>query len=337
MNELKTIVVFGSTGNCGVKTIEYFLNKGVKIYGFARREGSVNHSNYIHTKGDIQDWDSFSGLPQNPDLIINFAGVQPSILQTSEKTDLFGTLETYIDVNIRGILNVLRYAFECKSSTYIYTTTHREYENYWMERLPLENNMPQAINYKGDHTMYAISKLAGRMMGDYFSEAFNIRVFNLRLPMIFMIPDEPFYLANGEKRIMPFLKIIRDAIQGKDLEIWGDPEMPRDYVSIDNLINLIELCYRSDLSHGTFNVGTGEAVTTDHFVKTIGDVFAPEGVKLNFIYKPMNNTYKSAVYDVSEHKQKLGYQPVLLKQMLEKMKSELKDRQLIEKWGWVKG
>ena len=62
---------------------------------------------------------------------------------------------------------------------------------------------------------------------------------------------------------MPFLRVIRAAINGEKLEIWGDPEMKRDYVHVGNLINLIKLCQSSDLDGGTFNVGTGEAVTTE--------------------------------------------------------------------------
>lgn len=333
---INSVVILGSTGNCGKITIEHFLKTGATIFGVARKLSPIDDENYNHIQGDIQDWETFTQLPRNPDMIINFAGVQPSILETSETTDLFKTLTSYIDVNIKGVLNVLRYTLECKNSTYVYTTTHREFENYWKDRKPIANNLPQGINYKGDHTMYAISKYTGRMMGDYFSEAFGLRVFNLRLPMIFLVPEEPYYLANGEKRVMPFLKVIKDAINGEDLEIWGDPEMPRDYVGIQNLINLIELCHRSELDRGTFNVGTGEGVSTEEFVRTIGDVFGPEGEKLNYKYKPDKHTYKSAVYDIKEHKEHLGYEPILLRKMLENLKDEISKNNLMEKWGWTK-
>ena len=38
-------------------------------------------------KGDICDDTLYGKLPQNLDLVINFAGVQPSILKHSENTD----------------------------------------------------------------------------------------------------------------------------------------------------------------------------------------------------------------------------------------------------------
>ena len=61
--------------------------------------------------------------------------------------------------------------------------------------------------------------------------------------------------------------------------------MKRDYVHVGNLINLIKLCQSSDLDGGTFNVGTGEAVTTEAFIRAIGTTFAadPENVD---VYRP---------------------------------------------------
>lgn len=193
--------------------------------------------------------------------------------------------------------------------------------------------MPTAINYSGDHTMYAITKTSAMMMGDYYGEAFGIRVFNLRLPMMFMVPEEPYYLVNGEERVMPYLQIIKDAIEGKSLQIWGDPEMKRDYVHIENLIQLINLCNDSDLKKGTFNVGTGEGVTTESFIKNIGKVFGKD--ELEYIYKIEKKTYKCAVYNIEEQKSILGYQPILLNEMLEKIKQEIMERELFEKWDWI--
>ena len=192
--------------------------------------------------------------------------------------------------------------------------------------------MPTAINYKGDHSMYAITKTSAKMIGDYYGQMFDTRVFNLRLPMIFLVPDSPYYLKDGEPTLMPFLKVISDAINGESLEIWGDPNMPRDYVYMDNLLSLIELCYKSDLPGGTFNVGTGEGVTTEEFVKSIGEVFKRDGSKINYIYRPEKHTYKSAVYDVEEQKKLLGYKPILLKEMLEKMKEKMYSEDYLAKW-----
>ena len=284
-------------------------------------------------QGDVSNKAFFSRLPTDFDLVINFAGVQPSILTTSEHTDMTKTFNDYIYINVIGVFNILEFVRLNSISNYIYTTTHRDYENYWKDGVALKNNLPTSINYNGDHSMYAITKTAAKMIGDYYGSIFNTRVFNLRLPMIFLVPDSPYYLANGKPKVMPFLKIIKNAMDGRNLEIWGKPHMPRDYVYIDNLLSMIELCYRSNIDGGTFNVGTGEGVTTERFVKTIGQLFSSRD-NIKYYYRPDLHTYKSAIYDITDEREKLGYEPVLLVEMLEKMKNKIISEDYSDKWGW---
>ncbi|MDH5570769.1 MAG: NAD(P)-dependent oxidoreductase [Gammaproteobacteria bacterium] len=328
------MLIFGVTGNCGTYCAKHFLKKNWTVYGVGRSSSNVSDPNMIFIQGDIQDDGLYEKLPKNLDLVLNFAGVQPSILPTSEKTDLATTLKSYIDININGVFKILEFVRKNKIPNYIYTTSHRDYELYWNNNVFLKNDLPPAINYNGDHVMYAITKTAAKMIGDYYGKSFGPRVFNLRLPMIFLVPDKPYYLKNGEPTIMPFLKVIRDAIDGKPLQVWGDPEMPRDYVHIDNLVSLIQLCFDSSLDGGTFNVATGEAVTTERFIKTIGSVFSPDPENVEYQYYPDKQTYKCAIYDISEQQDKLGYAPVLLQEMLERIKKTIEEGDYLDKWEW---
>ena len=329
----KKVVIFGVTGNCGRKIAETLIHQNCEVFGVGRSsDPQIPKLSYI--KGDICDSLTYDFLPKSADMVINLAGVQPSILNTSENTDLAKTLSSYINVNVVGVFNVLEYVRRNKIPIYFYTTTHRDYEKHWRNGKLLGNNLPIAINFKGDHSMYAISKTSAKMMGDYYSESFGIRAFNLRLPMIFLVPQKPTYLKDGVPTVMPFLQIIRKALDGEDLEIWGDPNLKRDYVHINNLINLIELCYSSKLKRGTFNVGTGEAVTTEEFVRTVAEVFSKSPTTTKFIYRPEIKTYKCACYDVSEQKKQLGYVPIYLKEMLLTLKSDIEKLDCISRWGW---
>ncbi|MBD8876658.1 NAD-dependent epimerase/dehydratase family protein [Roseibium polysiphoniae] len=328
-------LIFGATGNCGTYCARKFLDAGWTVVGVGRSEAKICNDQFTFVRGDIRDDALYSDLPTDVDLVVNFAGVQPSILSTSEKTDFASTMDQYVGVNIAGVLKILEFVRQSDIKSYVYTTSHRDYENYWSNDHFLENDLPPSINYKGDHVMYAITKTSAKMMGDYYGEAFDIRTFNLRLPMIFLVPDAPYYLHHGEMTTMPFLQVIRNALDGKPLEIWGDPEMVRDYVHVDNLFSLIIRCFDSQLERGTFNVGTGEAVTTERFIKTIGATFAPDPEAIDYIYRPEKRTYKCAIYNVEEQKQLLGYEPVLLEDMLKCLKKTLVDGKYLEKWGWV--
>jgi UDP-glucose 4-epimerase len=325
---------FGVSGNSGLYCLNDLLSKGWTITGISRTPPKISHPNFKFIAGDITDKSLFNKLPSSVDVVINFAGVQPSILNFSENTNLDETLRTYVDINIVGVFNILEFVRKKKIRNYIYTTSHREYENYWKDGFFIPNDLPPAINYKGDHVMYAISKTSAKMVGDYFSQAFDIRVFNMRLPMMFMVPSIPYYLKNGKQEIMPFLKIIKSALDGNPLEIWGNPNLQRDYVHIQNLSNMMSLCLESKLNRGTFNVGTGEAVTTDRFIRSIGTMFFPDHSMNEYIYKPSNVTYKCAIYDINEQKELLGYKPILLDEMLKRLKEEIKGKNKEYNWGW---
>ena len=87
------------------------------------------------------------------------------------------------------------------------------------------------------------------------------------------------------------------------------------------------------ISGGTFNVGTGEAVTTEEFVRSIQTIFDKKN-QCQIIYRPEKVTYKNAVYDVEKEKTLFDYEPVKLIDMLQKIREELINRDLIKKWRW---
>jgi UDP-glucose 4-epimerase len=331
---MKNIVIFGASGNSGQYIVNKLVKDGHNISAIGRSD--IKHFKKIgveYYRGDIQDKAFMDNLPMNNiDVVINLAGVQPSILPFSEQTDFEKTMYEYLNVNIMGVFNVIDFCRKREVSKYIYTTSHRDIEGHWIDGKLLDRNLHPAINYQGDHVMYAITKASSMMIGDYYRDLLGIKVFNLRLPMIFSVPTKNWYYSNGEKKIIPFLSIFRNASLGRQLEVWGDKNMKRDYVHKDNFISMVSLCLKSNLAGGTFNVGTGEAVTTENFIKEIAKVFSPKGESCPIVYKPENETYKCTSYDIEDEKKLLGYKPVLLSEMLIRLKEEIIEKNIFEQW-----
>ena len=328
------LVLFGASGNSGRELAREYLRAGWNVVGVGRTRPEISHKRWHFISGDIRSKNTFSLLPERADLVVNFAAVQPSISPITEEDHFEDHMRLYLETNVFGTSNILNYVRKRSVGTYIFATTHRDIEGHWANGRFLRNDLPTDINFQGDHVLYAITKESGRMLGEYYAGHDGLRVFNLRLPMMFMVPDSPLYLRDGAQHVMPFLKIIRDASEGKDLEIWGDPTLKRDYVHVANLLQLVRLCFSSGLRGGTFSVGTGEAVTADRFVRAISHTFSPDGHETRFHYKPEKRTYKSAIYDVSEQRDLLGYNPILLDEMLTLIKSSLVAQNKFESWGW---
>ena len=142
MEQDMKVLIFGISGNSGRELANYYLSKGAEVWGVGRRERLDADTRINYVSMDIQDQDSFQKLPNSFDLVVNFAGVQPSILSTSEKTNLSKTLREYVNVNIVGVYNILEYLSSSDVGTYIYATTHRDYELHW----PKTKNLKVAVD-----------------------------------------------------------------------------------------------------------------------------------------------------------------------------------------------
>lgn len=333
---MKVLVVFGASSNIGIKFIRSLKEKDYYIYATGRKEILNLGQNITYLSGNILSDELFDKLPsENVFAVVNFAGLQPSIMSLDAVQDHKKMMQNYVDVNIKGVGNILDYCMRVKVDRYLFVSSHRELEKYWKNGFYINSNFPVNINFSGDHSLYAISKYASTLIADYYRLNFDFKVFNFRLPMIYAVNDSDRYLSNGKSLVMPYLRIIRSAMMGEPLEVWGDPTMQKDYVYIDNVIDIISKALEvRDLTYGNYIVGTGEAVTTENFIKQIAKVFYPHGMNAKIIYKPENKTYKCAIYDVTKEIEELGYRPILFNEMLLNIKQEIEKHNMLEKWGW---
>lgn len=332
---MEKLVFFGATGNSGSQLVEYLysLDK-FEMYCVGRKERKFpDKVKYI--QGDICSEELYLKLPKNADIVINFAGVQPSILPYSEETDFSKTMETYIDVNIKGVWRILEYVRHAGIKNYIYATSHRDIESSWVGGgVPLKEDIPFNVNYQGDHSMYAISKTSGLMLGEYYGEKFGFHCYSLRFPMIFSSPITNWYYSNGQKRLIPFVKILHKAHLGEQLEIWGNPDLRRDYVHISNMFSIVEKLLEGKARSGIYNVGTQEGVTTENFIREIASVFNPKNKQSKIVYCPEKRTYKQTTYSIEKCVDQFDFKPVKLREMLEIIKSDLEASDAFDCWNW---
>ena len=117
------ILILGVSGNSGQYVAKYFLSKGAMVWGVGRRLKLDSIPGVKYVCGDIQEKSLFEKLPSDFDLVINFAGVQPSILTTSENTSYYETLQSYVDVNILGAFNVVEWVSKNNIGTFFIDLT----------------------------------------------------------------------------------------------------------------------------------------------------------------------------------------------------------------------
>ncbi len=169
--------------------------------------------------------------------------------------------------------------------------------------------VPQTVPIKETHVTdpicsYGITKLAIEKYLQLFYHLHGLEYVVLRLSN----PYGPGQNPNAKQgAIGVFLGQIA---QGLPINIWGDGEVVRDYVYIEDAVNALIKSARYQINSATpriFNIGSGEGHSINTIVKNIQSAV---DVRVQLNYLPARDLDVSKnVLDISLAKQKLDWQP----------------------------
>ena len=304
---MKKILVFGATGETGLYVVDYLsthLLGDYSVCAIGRRK-----TNYFDRYGidyysvDIQNKEDFEILPKDDVYaIINLAAILPARMEKYEP-------EKYLEINTIGTFNVLEYSRKVSAKKFVFTKSVSDYYGYLTGNDVFAADLPVKYNYKGDHTIYAISKCAAADIAEHYHQSFGISTFILRLPNIYCYNPEKYYYVNGEKKPISYRYMIDRAIASKDIELWGNPEKGRDVVYVKDFAQIIYKVILSECDGGTFNVGSGKLTNMVDQIQGIIEVFSPKDNPSKIIYCPEKRDCINYLMDISKTKEILGYEP----------------------------
>lgn len=301
------ILVIGATGFVGTYLIDELLRQEKKIIATGR---NIENDKYFQSLKNvtcinlnISNSFDFKKLPKKGiKTVIQLAGLMPANVK-KEDYDPY----KYIDVNIKGTLNILEYCRENDIERMIFTSSESDISKKYGTDLHLDEKTTRAINYNNDHTIYAISKIAAMDLIEHYSQKYGIIGISFRLPNIFGYGQLLEIYHNGEKTLNGFGTFLKKAIHGETIEIWGNPKLGRDVVYIKDLISMITNAIYSPKARGLYCVGTGIKTTLEEEVKTIVKVFSKSDNISKIIYKPEMPSIRNYIYDIKKAKTELNY------------------------------
>lgn len=327
--EKKKVVIFGATGNTGNYVTQYakdFFDKNeYEVIATGRRATDVfNAMDVKYYQVDITKEQDFETLPkENVYAIIFLAAKIPSYMN---KYDPKGYLET----NIMGAFNVLEYCRKVNADRIIYTQTVFDVSLAVEDGKKLDPYTSKAFSYKGDHAMYVISKNTAQDLIRHYHEEYGIKSFIFRLPTIYNYSPYQYYFPNGVKTLRPVYKMINNAIEGKDLELWGDPNYSKDMVHVYDFAQMLCRAVLVDREEGIYNVGTGMPVTMQEQMETIIEVFGDKN-KSKIVYRPEKKSGGGFLMNIDNAIEELGYKPVYTcKKLFENYKEEMQKNTFAE-------
>lgn len=264
---MDSILVTGSSGFIGSKIIEK-LSK-LKILTDSDNSKRIDLRNINEV------------LKIDPvDTVIHLAGKIPS--KKLEWND-------YFENNVFGTFNILEYCMIKKVKKLIYVSSY-VYGN--PEEGPIDEN--HSIN---PHNAYTESKFYGEQLCKFYCEKSNLSVIILRPFNIFgESMNEGFLISN----------LINAAKTEKKITITNK-KSKRDFLHIDDFVNLILKIKDYDCKYEVFNVGTGISFSFDEIIQMI-EKFTSK--KLNLEYTVDEKIFIGDIKaDISKIKKKVDWEP----------------------------
>lgn len=143
-------------------------------------------------------------------------------------------------------------------------------------------------------TLYGAAKLAGEQLLNC-CEARNLATVSLRLSSLY---------ASGqyEGTVLPIM--VNRAMQKQELLVFGDGARTQDFLHCEDAARAVLLCFQKQ-ARGTYNVGSGTAVTMFELAETVNRVCADGQVKI--VQRPSSDNDPGIRLDVSKARRELDF------------------------------
>jgi dTDP-glucose 4,6-dehydratase len=272
---MKAILITGGAGFIGSNFIPYFIEKypdytivnldaltyAGNLKNLAEVEGNPR---YVFVKGDICDRTLIESLFSK----YNFDGVIHFAAESHVDNSISGP-EAFIKTNINGTFTLLDVArkhwmnapFEIKpgneKNRFLHISTDEVYGSLGKEGLFTEST-PYAPN-----SPYSASKASSDMLVRSYFHTYGLNVVTTNC-------SNNYGPKQHNEKLIP--TIIRKAINGQPIPIYGDGMNVRDWLYVLDHCKGIDMVFHSGKSGDTYNIGGRNERTNNQIVSSICDI-----------------------------------------------------------------
>ena len=244
---------------------------------------------------DVRDPHSLGYLLRGQDVVFNLAG-QTSHLDSMEDP------YTDLDINARSQLSILetcrRHNPEVKV---VFASTRQIYGK--PERLPVDERHPiRPVDVNG------INKTAGEWYHLLYGEVYGLRVAVLRLTNTF---GPRMRVRDARQTFLGYW--IRLALEGREIQVYGDGSQRRDLTYVDDVVRAFLLAAAREQAVGqVYNLGSTEIVSLLELARMLVDVNAGGSYGL-VPFPPARKAIDIGDYyaDFSKIRSELGWEPAV--------------------------
>ena len=282
---------------CGIDNINPYYDVSLKQ---ARLNQIVKIKNFKFYNTDICNTNELSKIFDefSPDKVIHLAaqpGVRYSLIDP----------QSYVKTNITGFLNILEASQKHKIKHLVYASSSSVYG--------LNSNIPYLESHNTNHptNLYGATKKANELMAHSYSHLYGLPSTGLRFFSVYGPWGRPD---------MALFKFTKAILENKEIDVYNDGVMKRDFTFIDDLVeSIISISNVPPLSNANFNsflpspdsssapyrifnIGNGNPVNLIDFINIIEEEL---GIKARINFKPMQAGDMHITYSNNESITKL--------------------------------
>jgi UDP-glucuronate 4-epimerase len=220
-----------------------------------------------------------------PDAVIHLAA-RPGVRLS------FAQPEAYTSLNVLGTTQVLEISRQSSVQRFVFASSSSVYGH--SSRAPFREDAPISHPL----SIYAATKVAGEAVAFTYSHTYALSVVCLRLFTVYGPRQRP------DLAIHKFAGLI---MEGKEVPIFGDGSLERDYTYIDDTVDGILRALNAPGKFDVFNIGNSHPVRIDEMVDTLGRALGKD-VRRKFIPTPAGEMVLTHA-DLTKASQVLGYSP----------------------------
>jgi UDP-glucose 4-epimerase len=244
------VLVTGAAGFIGSHLCRRLVAEGHEVVGFddlSEGDAEANLADVPEVRvhpGDLRDPDAVASAAEGCSLILHHAA-RKSVPRSIREP------ESFVDVNVRGTLNVLVSAREA-GATVVFASSSSVYGD--QEAFPLREDVEPR-----PRSPYAATKLAGEALMRSWWHSFGVPTVSLRYFNVYGPYQDP---ASEYAAVIP--RFATACLSGEAPVIFGDGEQARDFTYIDDVVeaNLAAARAPQAAFGRVLNVGGGRHPTT---------------------------------------------------------------------------
>lgn len=265
------------------------------------------HNPQVHLYDQAHATGKYANLPLDTRLTVYDTDIMGNITELFKGIDVVFHLAAYtrpqwsiqfpyetMQANVNGTIKILEHVRDNKVGRFVFISTSNLYGNQDKEFL-YEWMTPKPMN------AYALSKWFGEESCKLFALSYGVK-FNIIRPFNVYGKNAPItgYYTSA---VATFINVLKNNLP---LEMFGTGRQKRDFVHVDDLVDLMIVVSQSKAVNEIFNCGLGKYYSINHLYRTICKIMKK---KIEPVRYPAQFEPKNTLANMDFTKRTLNWKP----------------------------